>query len=144
MTARTVWVLLIGAVSVVVLKSRASALPQAVCTTTPLRHARRYALTGETFDVNEAYRIGLVHEICAVGELDEAAAPIIDALMLSAPSAVAETKRMILDITGTRISDELVDRLASISAAGRDSDEGIEGYSAFLEKRYPSWYLSDA
>lgn len=118
-------------------------LPQCIATI-GLRHARRYALTGETFDVNEAYRIGLVHEICAVGELDEAAAPIIDALMLSAPSAVAETKRMILDITGTRISDELADRLASISAAGRDTDEGIEGYSAFLEKRYPSWYFSDA
>jgi 1,4-dihydroxy-2-naphthoyl-CoA synthase len=32
--------------------------------------------------------------------------------------------------------------LASISARGRDTLEGIEGFSAFLEKRDPNWYQS--
>ena len=36
-----------------------------------LRALRRYALTGERFGAHEAHRIGLVHEVCPVTELEE-------------------------------------------------------------------------
>ena len=45
--------------------------------------------------------------------------------------------------SGTNLSDETADELAGISAAGRDTEEGIEGFSAFLEKRTPAWYPGD-
>jgi methylglutaconyl-CoA hydratase len=116
-------------------------LPQVVAAMGP-RHARRYAMTAEIFNVQEAKRIGLVHEICPVGKLDEAARPIIDAILRSAPIAVSDTKRLLNEVAVSVLDDKLADRLASISASGRDTLEGIEGFSAFLEKRDPNWYQS--
>ena len=114
-------------------------LPQ-VISAIGVRQARRYTLSAETFDVHEAKQIGLIHEICPVGGLDEALAPVIDAILRSAPQAVGDTKKLINDIENLPLDDELADRLASMSAGGRDTPEGIEGFSAFLEKRTPNWY----
>ena len=108
-----------------------------------VRQARRYALTAETFDVYEAYRIGLVHKICKVDCLDEASEPVIDAILKSAPTAVKGTKALIKEISGQKLSKKLIDKLISVSANGRNSVEGIEGFSAFLEKRQPNWYRKD-
>ena len=107
------------------------------------RQARRYAVTAETFDVNRAQDIGFVHEICPVGRLDDAAEPTVDAILRNGPIAVSKTKEMIGIYSGTNLSDETADELAGISAAGRDTEEGIEGFSAFLEKRPPVWYPGD-
>lgn len=104
-----------------------------------LRQARRYLLTAETFDVHEAHRIGLVHEVCPVGGLDAAAEPIIDALLRGGPQALIDTKRLILDVADDLISDEVAEMLVQTSAAGRDTAEGVEGFTSFLEKRRPSW-----
>jgi methylglutaconyl-CoA hydratase len=114
-------------------------LPQ-VISAIGVRQARRYTLTAETFDVHEAKTIGLIHEICPVGGLDEAAEPVIDAILRCAPDAVGATKQLINDIANAPLDDALADRLASISAGGRNTPEGLEGFSAFLEKRSPNWY----
>ena len=104
------------------------------------RQSRRYVLSAETFDVVEARRIGLVHEICPVGGLDDAAAPIIDALLLGGPQAISDTKKLILELGGGQINDAPAARLAGISADGRGTEEGVEGFTAFLDKRKPNWY----
>jgi methylglutaconyl-CoA hydratase len=114
-------------------------LPELVAAIGP-RQMRRYALTGETFDAAAAHRIGLVHEICPVGGLDEAAKPIIDALLRSAPNAVRETKALITDVAGTAISESKAENMAAISGRGRGSDEAVEGFTAFFDKRPPNWY----
>lgn len=114
-------------------------LPQ-VINAIGIRHARRYALTGETFDVYEAKRIGLVHVSCSVGGLDEAVKPILDAILRSAPLAVCNTKMLLNEIENVPFDDKLTKRLALISADGRGTDEGVEGFLAFLEKRMPNWY----
>ncbi len=116
-------------------------LPQ-VISAIGVRQARRYTLTAETFDVQEAKQIGLIHEICPVGGLDEALKPVIDAILRSAPHAVSATKKLINDIATSTLDDEMAERLALISADGRDTEEGVEGFSAFLEKRIPDWYRS--
>ena len=108
-----------------------------------VRQVRRYALTAETFDVREAKAIGLVHEICPVGSLDEAVAPIIDHLLRGGPKAIRDTKALIADVGDGLLPDEQVDKMAGISAAGRSTPEGIEGFQAFLEKRSPNWYPRD-
>lgn len=105
-----------------------------------VRQVRRYAITAETFDVEEAKMIGLVHKICPVGGLDEAAEPVIDALLHGGPIAIRDTKAFITEVSDTVIDDALVARLAGISAAGRGTAEGIEGFGAFLGKRKPNWY----
>lgn len=101
---------------------------------------RRYALTAEPFDAVQAKAIGLVHEICPVGGLDNAVKPIVDALIRGAPTAIRDTKKLIHEVGDNPMSDDLAEKLARISAAGRGTAEGIEGFSAFLAKRAPSWY----
>ena len=108
-----------------------------------VRQMRRYALTAETFDVVQAKSIGLVHEICPVGGLDNAAVPVIDALLRGGPIAIGDTKNLIGEVGNSTLSDEVAERLAGISAAGRGTTEGVEGFSAFLEKRIPDWYQVD-
>ena len=100
---------------------------------------RRYAMSGEMLGDSGARRLGCIDEIGPVGGLDEGAAPSIEALMLSGPKAIADTKRLIADVSGTRVSDEIVEKLSDESARGRGSPEGIEGFNAFLEKRKANW-----
>ena len=57
-----------------------------------LRQVRRYALTGERFDAQEAHRIGLVHEIVPLAELEAAGERIVNELLTNGPEAVAQTK----------------------------------------------------
>ena len=104
------------------------------------QEVRRYALTAERFGAIEAKRMGLVHDVCPEGGLDAAAAPIIDAILLNGPDAVAETKAMILDAAGLRVGDDYVDTLARAHSAKRQSAEAAEGFQSFIEKRKPAWY----
>jgi methylglutaconyl-CoA hydratase len=101
---------------------------------------RRYALTCERFDARRAMEIGLVDEVCATGGLDEAAAPIIEALLMSGPEAAAETKQLILELADQTIDDPMAQRLARGHAARRLTDEAVEGLDSFIERRKASWY----
>ncbi len=108
-----------------------------------LANVRRYALTAERFDARRAKEIGLVSEVCAVGKLDDAAAPIIDALLMCGPAAVAMTKAGALELAGLVVDDNLAMRLARQHAEKRVSPEGAEGLASFLEKRKPAWYTGN-
>ncbi|MAV87049.1 MAG: enoyl-CoA hydratase [Rhodospirillaceae bacterium] len=103
------------------------------------RMTRRYALTGSSIDAFEAKRIGLVHEICNVGDLEQASNPIIEDILRAAPEAVKVTKKLIKDIVPSNYDNKLTSILAEMSATSRSTKEGVEGFSAFLNKRYPNW-----
>ncbi|MBV9734384.1 MAG: enoyl-CoA hydratase/isomerase family protein [Acidisphaera sp.] len=105
-----------------------------------LRHTRRYALTGERFDAAEALRIGLVHEVVEPDRLEARLADILDALFLSAPQAIAVTKRSFLGANRLTLDARQKAMLAHESAAQRASAEGREGTTAFRERRKPAWY----
>ena len=47
-----------------------------------VRNVRRYALTCERFNAHEAKNIGLVHQICKTGELNDAVKSIIESLLM--------------------------------------------------------------
>lgn len=105
-----------------------------------LRHARRYALTGERFGPQEALRIGLVHEVVAADRTEARLAGIIDEAMLSAPGAIAVTKDSLLGANGLKLSAREMSLLAHESWMQRACPEGREGLAAFREKRRPGWY----
>lgn len=105
-----------------------------------LRHARRYALTGERFDAAEAKRIGLVHEVVPADALAAKVDAIVEELLLAAPGAIARSKASMLSATGWTLDEATMHGLAHDSWMQRASAEGKEGLAAFLEKRRPSWY----
>jgi methylglutaconyl-CoA hydratase len=116
-------------------------LPQ-LCAAMGVRSLRRYAVSGERFTARAAERIGLIHEVCPEGGLDAAAAPIIDALLQSAPDAAADSKLLLLEQAGLQLSEQQVRALALQAAAKRASPEAAEGLQSFQDKRKPSWYPS--
>ena len=102
--------------------------------------ARRYFLTAERFSAAEALRIGFVHAIAPAGPVfDDTVAGIIKALVTNSPNAVREAKRLVRDVAGMPVTDELVADTAERIAHIRASDEGKEGVRSFLEKRKPNW-----
>ena len=105
-----------------------------------VRQVRRYALTGERFDANEARRIGLVHEVAPLAELEAAGARIVDQLLQNAPEANAQTKAVALASAWGTVSEEMFERLVAQHAAKRRSPEAAEGLASFREKRPATWY----
>lgn len=103
-------------------------------------NVRRYAQTCERFTAAEAWEMGFVHELCPVGGLDDAAAPVIAAILSNGPNAVTATKGLIRDLAGLEIDDEAGESLARGHAAKRLSAEASEGLTSFAEKREAAWY----
>ena len=101
------------------------------------RQARRYFLTGERFDAEEARRIGLIHEVAA--DVDARAGQIADEILKGAPVAIEQTKKLIATIANTEVSNGLQAELAAKLAHRRASPEAVDGIAAFLEKRPPGW-----
>lgn len=102
------------------------------------RYAHRYMLSGEEFDSAEAYRIGLVHDICEEPELNATVGRMLANLYSSGPRAVVAIKKLIPEVAGARI-DDLMEKVAQRIAGIRVTPEAQEGLSAFLEKRKASW-----
>lgn len=108
-----------------------------------LRAARRYALTGERFDAEEARRIGLVHEVVAAEALDARLDALLAAIRAGAPGAIALTKRALLAANGALLDEREMALLAHESWMQRSSAEGREGIAAFRARRPPPWLGAD-
>ncbi|HYG42845.1 MAG TPA: enoyl-CoA hydratase/isomerase family protein [Bordetella sp.] len=103
------------------------------------RAASRWFLSAEVFDAAEAWRMGLVHELCEADELDAHINALLGSFMLASPHALAESKRLIRDLSGRPIDAEILEDTAARLAAQRATEDGQEGVAAFLEKRPPRW-----
>ena len=103
------------------------------------RLARRYFLTAEVFDAQEAYRIGMLSLLVPAGELDAAVAELVKHLLAGGPESHAKIKALIRDVAGRRPDEALAAETAKRIAEIRGSPEGREGIAAFLEKRKASW-----
>lgn len=103
------------------------------------RMAHRYMLSGEEFDAAEAYRIGLLHDICEEPELNAQVGRMLAQLYSSGPRAVVAIKKLIPEIASAPIDDAVAEKTAQRIAEMRTAPEAQEGLGAFLEKRKPSW-----
>ena len=113
-------------------------IPQ-LCDAIGARQVRRYALTGERFGAAEARRIGLVHEVVPLAELEAAGERIVGHLIENAPQAIAQTKALALQSAWGNPDQAAFDALIDSHSAKRQSAEAAEGLKSFTQKRPPRW-----
>jgi methylglutaconyl-CoA hydratase len=97
--------------------------------------AHRLMLTGEVFDAATAAAGGLVDVAVPDDEVDATLTAQLTALTAGAPTALAETKRLLRADAPPLRFDELLELSARFFAG----DDGQEGIAAFREKRPARW-----
>lgn len=103
--------------------------------------AKRLAVTGGRLDAAAAHRIGLVHELCSADALPQALSKVLKDILACAPGALAATKALMQQARFSPAKD-LVDHAAAVFARSAQSAEGLEGMTAFIQKRKPSWAMT--
>ena len=103
------------------------------------RAARRYFLTAEVFDAQEALRIGMLSAVVPSAELDGTVDALLKHLLAGGREALAKIKDLIRAVASRPVDDAMVADTAKRIAEIRVSLEGKEGIASFLEKRKPSW-----
>ncbi|MCP5129771.1 MAG: enoyl-CoA hydratase/isomerase family protein [Pseudomonadales bacterium] len=101
--------------------------------------ARRLFMSGQPVLGEEACRLGFLSAVVEEDQLDTAVTALAQNLLKNAPAAVGRSKQLAMDVAASAINDDLIAATIKVIADVRDSDEGREGLSAFLEKRAPAW-----
>ena len=101
-------------------------------------NGRELFLTGERFDAQHAQRIGLVNHVVPEAELDTKITERVAQLLQAAPGAQSAAKTLI-QYVAHQPKPAMREYTTNLIARRRDSDEGREGMSAFLQKRKPWW-----
>lgn len=105
-------------------------------------HARALFTTAERFSALHALRIGLVHRVVPLTDLDAAVDESLAEIGKSGPAAVRAAKRVAR--LATRLPHDEARAMTAATIAGlRVSSEGQEGIRAFLGKRQANWVTSD-
>jgi enoyl-CoA hydratase len=101
-----------------------------------LGHALRMILTGDRIDAQQAYRIGLVTDLVAPGELETAALALAESIGRNGPVALAYAKEAVRRGFELPLAEglKLELDLSTLLQTTRDRDEGAQ---AFREKRKP-------
>jgi enoyl-CoA hydratase/carnithine racemase len=102
------------------------------------KHAMEMLLTGEMWDADQAFRVGLINRICPAGAARGEAVRLAAAIAARSPQAIAFGKRAFYRQLGADLvtayaiaSETMVDNALAADAR--------EGFAAFLEKRPPEW-----
>ncbi len=102
--------------------------------------ALRYFLSAEPLSAAELKAVGLIHEVVAESQLDQACSNLIESLLKGAPGAQAAAKVLIRDVLRSTDSRQQVSvAMAARLAQLRVQPEAQEGFAAFFAKRKPSW-----
>lgn len=104
-----------------------------------LRNAHRFMLSAEEVIGEETVKNKFLHGIYPSEERDEFIRDLAKKISLNGPNAVQISKALLLNLAYQNPSDEVIDYTAEIIANVRESDEGKEGLTAFLEKRKPNF-----
>lgn len=121
---------------------RIGVIPAVISATVLPRLAPRAAaelfLTGDTFDGARAREVGLVTAAVPADEVDAAVASFVASLVRGAPGALRGTKELLRRRKADTFGDELA-AMTELSLSYFGSPEGIEGITAFRDKRQPNW-----
>lgn len=103
----------------------------------PFRVAMEYALTGEFFDAERAYELGIINRVTD-GPALEAALDIAAKIGANGPLAVKASKQVVVE---SRLwpEHEMWEKQQAIVAPIFTSEDAREGAAAFAQKRAPNW-----
>jgi enoyl-CoA hydratase len=102
-------------------------------------HALDLMLRAKKIDANEALRIGLVHEVCHAGSLQDRALELAHELADKAPIAMAGILKAVIEGEALSLDEGLKLEFQAVEACGQTEDSR-EGVLAFLEKRKPVFH----
>ncbi len=105
-------------------------------------HMKEILLLGELYDAEKAAKMGLLNAVYAPEELASNALRLAKLALKGAPIAIAQTKHMIDQLYPSSTLDNLKKAYAH-HLDMRVTHEALEGSKAFLEKRLPSWDISE-
>ncbi len=100
--------------------------------------AKRLAVTGGSLNAQAALDLRLVHAVHAAGALDSAVHAVAAEILQCAPGAIASTKAL---MAKARLHSpaSLVQEAAEVFSRAALGPEGLEGTTAFLQKRKAAW-----
>ncbi|MEM1155051.1 MAG: enoyl-CoA hydratase-related protein [Pseudomonadota bacterium] len=101
--------------------------------------ARRLFMSALPVQGEAARAIGFLSDVVAEDALDSAVSKLASSLLANAPQALGLAKVLASNVANAEITDVLIEETVELIAQVRDSAEGREGLSAFLEKRSPNW-----
>lgn len=102
-------------------------------------NARRYFLTGERFDADRAFHIGLIHEVCDAEDLDATTERVLGEVLSAGPRAARAMKVLIRQVDTAATEQAAAEHTVELISRLRVSDEGQEGMQAFFDRRPPAW-----
>ena len=102
---------------------------------------RELFLTGRTIDAGTAQRWGLVNDVVATVDLEEAALELAETLAANAPLSQRGNKRVIRELLAAQgeLDPDVERELLELRDASLRSDDMREGVRAFAEKRRARW-----
>ncbi len=104
----------------------------------PYGRAMKMALTGEPILAEEAYELGLVAELAEKGQALDVAITLAEKIAKNAPLGLMASKEILREMQG-RTEDEFWAYQQTQLDYVFSSEDGIEGATAFAEKRSPVW-----
>ena len=103
-----------------------------------LRNAMGLALLGDTFDANEALRLGLINKVVPEAELEQATCALARRIAAGPAVAMGRTKRLLRASFNNDLNTHLDRELESFVACAGTSDFA-EALDAFFGKRAPEF-----
>jgi enoyl-CoA hydratase len=104
----------------------------------PRAIAFELALTGDPILAERAYELGMINRLTEPGAALAGALELAAQITPNAPLGLAGSKRILNESQDWPVA-EFFDRQEEISAPIFDSEDAIEGSTAFAEKRAPVW-----
>jgi enoyl-CoA hydratase/carnithine racemase len=100
--------------------------------------AARLLLSSALVGAEEAFRLGIYHELIDEPRLWARCAQLGEECAAGAPEALQLTKRLLYETIGEQLGTQLSVG-AAMSATSRTTEAAEEGLKAFVEKRKPEW-----